>query len=66
MTQIVEAVNEIYNIDKHTSKKLFLAGGITISDVIKQTRLARPKVLIVKSMHDFIKAIKFKLLSYND
>ncbi|HRT03411.1 MAG TPA: nucleoside 2-deoxyribosyltransferase domain-containing protein, partial [Candidatus Diapherotrites archaeon] len=29
MAQIVEAVNEIYNIDKSLSKKLFLAGGIT-------------------------------------
>lgn len=29
MVQIVEAINEVYNIDKHQSKKVFLAGGIT-------------------------------------
>lgn len=158
MVQIVEAVNEIYNIDKHTSKKLFLAGGITNcpdwqsevienlktfdklviynprrknfpindphaseeqitweyehleaadiivfwfsrgslnpivlyelgkwgnstnkeiiigldpeyerqSDVIIQTRLSRPDVTIFRDMNSFIKAIKFKLLNYND
>jgi hypothetical protein len=29
MAQIVEAINEIYNVDKVHNKKLFLAGGVT-------------------------------------
>jgi len=29
MAQIVEAINEVYNINKHQSKSVFLAGGIT-------------------------------------
>lgn len=29
MAQIVEAINEVYNIDKLTNLKVFLAGGIT-------------------------------------
>jgi hypothetical protein len=29
MSQVVEAINEVYNIEKIHGKKLFLAGGIT-------------------------------------
>lgn len=29
MIQIVEAINEVYNIDKTNGIKIFLAGGIT-------------------------------------
>lgn len=29
MAHIIEATNEIYSVDKHSSKKIFLAGGIS-------------------------------------
>lgn len=29
MAQIVEAINEVYNVDKVNGYKVFLAGGIT-------------------------------------